>query len=1440
MMNATQSNRRSPWLTLGFSALMLLPAGAQNFFTGPYGPGGTWNLYEVVNTAAQFSTAKAAAQLKTADQTGLVAATTGGHLIAISSRDENSFAVAAAAVITGSPNIWLGLTDDPAFGGVESGAHNVNDPGANRGAGWVWLGEAGAATGLQATDFVAWAPGEPNNSGTAPSENVAELRADGLWNDHLDNAATTRKYVIEWDLNSPIAIAGARQLPLFATYRSGGTGKYNLYQFIMTPCQASATPADVHLKYLSWIKAQEEAAATPASSLGLAGVTATGPGHLIAVGNGVENNLVARLHGLYGGNSGTNFWCGLTDDPAYGGSEAGTNPNSSGWKWAGATDTYDYQRWLNSRPFVVTNTTPEPTNAGGVEHHVEIRGDGFWNDLNGAQAYNPAAVANAFWRRAVYEWEIQAVTPVLDPLIANEGAGLPPVTAFATGTRTFANSHAVGQWAVKEIRLAASAGNTTAAVAAANDPGAAPVIQGVSPVMNFTDCAVNGTTVRDGLASRQTSGLFYPKMPYFSDTVNVDDNYLVINAKTRVTLVAGQAYTVNVHSDDGFALRLSGGPGGSKIGFISSGGYGLIDPADLSTMYVMGSTGDSNSRGIFVADTAGDYDVELIHWEGAGGSGNEVSWAVGAYQWDWEAKWTLLGGTQPVTGTTTPSTGDAVTWTYSPLFPAAGKINVPAPVGQAWELNFVQSTAYAAGPPPTGIQPNNLFSGVAVLQAAGLPVTPQSLPVLNLVDESNVGRRGFFVPDQQYPGSNLAADDNNYVVGARTLWRIPAGGFYTVMLRADDTVAMRLEGGKGAYWTGRVTGGNGRLDAYDNLTLWHEQGGGDSNIRAVAYFPSAGDYELELVHMESTGGSNLEVFYAPGVNFIEQDTAAWQLIGEVAALTPTLPATIANSTPSEGAGWGIHLAKPASGQVGNFATALATLQDAGTGSHFRAQYATLNLAEPDYPGPGGLFAGNDAVPGEVPGVGDDDFAVHARTRIQITTGGLHTFAIRGSEAFAFRIKGQQWLAVANNAALDPTSNHSCIMWPAVGGNGPVDSLARGLINLAAGYYDVELVTFERNGDFHMEVYAVPGDYLGVTLATPGTPEYAAAPSGTNLAPFNLNWRLVGYVSSGAIAQPGIDAAGFAVLQTLPALATAPTGWVGNIAGADAWLDGVAATNGYAPASPAPNPTYINWNDPGFGGPGSVPNDAAFFRNTQNGTANQDDNYYATRFTANVVIPADGTYTFGWQGDDGGYFEFLGNPAGFSGFTRLVANGVPTGADPRLGQSTIANSSDGTVRGRIACNAGGGNTRTLGEIFLKAGTYPVRIQWFEATGGSYFEILASSSPPNARVINLLTAPISTTYTTGAATGIADVSGLVVLPQSGQTVITNPGLTPAGNQFTFQFNSLKGTRYQVESSLNLVGWSPEGAPIDGTGAVVTFVTPPFTGSDTKKFWRVRVLD
>ena len=132
------------------------------FFTGPYGAGGTWILYEVVVTGAGASpgapgvannfagrnqdVAHADEQAKTSGGTGLMV-TNGalaGHLVAISNRDENSFVCAAASASPGgTSNVWIGLTD----AGSETGGYNAADPGLNRGGNptatggkWYWRG----------------------------------------------------------------------------------------------------------------------------------------------------------------------------------------------------------------------------------------------------------------------------------------------------------------------------------------------------------------------------------------------------------------------------------------------------------------------------------------------------------------------------------------------------------------------------------------------------------------------------------------------------------------------------------------------------------------------------------------------------------------------------------------------------------------------------------------------------------------------------------------------------------------------------------------------------------------------------------------------------------------------------------------------------------------------------------------------------------------------------------------------------------------------------------------------------------------------------------------------------------------------------------------------------------------------------------------------------
>jgi len=75
---------------------------------------------------------------------------------------------------------------------------------------------------------------------------------------------------------------------------------------------------------------------------------------------------------------------------------------------------------------------------------------------------------------------------------------------------------------------------------------------------------------------------------------------------------------------------------------------------------------------------AGDYEVEVIGWEGVSGSNFEVSYAAGDHTNDWDARWTLIGGTPP----------------NQPVIPqTAAAFPAPAPPSDgSWSTRFMAQT----------------------------------------------------------------------------------------------------------------------------------------------------------------------------------------------------------------------------------------------------------------------------------------------------------------------------------------------------------------------------------------------------------------------------------------------------------------------------------------------------------------------------------------------------------------------------------------------------------------------------------------------------------------------------------------------------------------------------------------------------------------------------
>jgi hypothetical protein len=198
------------------------------------------------------------------------------------------------------------------------------------------------------------------------------------------------------------------------------------------------------------------------------------------------------------------------------------------------------------------------------------------------------------------------------------------------------------------------------------------------------------------------------------------------------------------------------------------------------------------------------------------------------------------------------------------------------------------------------------------------------------------------------------------------------------------------------------------------------------------------------------------------------------------------------------------------------------------------------------------------------------------------------------------------------------------------------------------------------------------DNLNVTWETPvNTP-----PAGDQPAPTQGNWSVREW-------RPGVQ--------------------VDGTAGADAIInDPTYQTIRYVTDGTAP---LINFSDPQSPGGGHTiqhaPNsqfaERPFLSNTP-----ADDNDIVMRAIAKVIIPTDGQYTFGIDGDDG---------------TRLTLQGASF--------TLQATAEAGTAMGEVIEKAANtGNAFTLGSTFMAAGEYDIELVWQERGGGAFVEVFSA--------------------------------------------------------------------------------------------------------------------
>ncbi len=607
-----------------------------------------------------------------------------------------------------------------------------------------------------------------------------------------------------------------------------------------------------------------------------------------------------------------------------------------------------------------------------------------------------------------------------------------------------------GSWGIREYTITANPNNIAGALAVL-DAGTAPITDGSAPVFNHSDPDTN---------TPATTGNFNNDFPILSNAAGGQD--WVVIGKTQLTIPAAGAYTFGVHSDDGFAMRITGAGGGS---FISKNGAGFIDPADPQTLAFNGPTGDSNTRGVYQFDAAGTYELQYLGWDGSGGGYYEVAWAPGAFTEDKDTNtWNLVGDS------TDPSIPD-----YRARF--LSEYAGPAASGNTFGIrtylmatgvtNIAQALTFLAS---TTRQPDD---------ADGLTVDAQR-NYLNAVDPEAVGAGGVITPNEPFPG-NTPADDNNVVTSAKGRISVEDAGFYTFWVHSDDGSLFRIKGVNGTFNPSikRAVGAGSFQMSNQNELL----AGGNGNTRVIVFLEE-GSYDIDFISAENAGGFGYELVSAKGEWPTGTPPTGWQLVGFYPLVTSLVLPQIVSAD-----GWTLESSQPNLSttnpelglpQITNIATAEQSI-DATLALDPRPAAAVTTWDRLDFrdlPGgsQGSFTATSTAFPFDTTAA-DTYYANRATATLEITEAGDYHLGFQGDDGGYLQIDAitgppAQWTDIYESllpavAAIVDAEGGTRNRLQVDTGTGNSRTLGR--ITLGVGTYALKTLVFQGTGGSWWEV-----------------------------------------------------------------------------------------------------------------------------------------------------------------------------------------------------------------------------------------------------------------------------------------------------------------------------------------------------------------------------------
>ena len=132
-----------------------------------------------------------------------------------------------------------------------------------------------------------------------------------------------------------------------------------------------------------------------------------------------------------------------------------------------------------------------------------------------------------------------------------------------------------------------------------------------------------------------------------------------------------------------------------------------------------------------------------------------------------------------------------------------------------------------------------------------------------VINYFNTGDEGHFANNRPFPGTQMNVDVENFVILVTGKVLIPSAGPWTFGVNSDDGFGMTLKRGNRTY------------------TMSYASPRSPGDTLEVFNIAEAGQYDLRLVFYEQGGGSELELFAAPGSRNTFSETH-FRLVGDIA------------------------------------------------------------------------------------------------------------------------------------------------------------------------------------------------------------------------------------------------------------------------------------------------------------------------------------------------------------------------------------------------------------------------------------------------------------------------------------------------------------------------------------------------------------------------------